>query len=56
MVKHVEKMYRVREVSNMLGVGYSTLRRWIKLGRVRVVRVGNQYRIPESEVKRIIEG
>jgi excisionase family DNA binding protein len=56
MEKNVEKLYRVREVSQMLGIGYSTLRRWIKLGRVRVVRVGSQYRIPESEVKKLIEG
>jgi excisionase family DNA binding protein len=56
MEKHVEKLYRVREVAQMLGFGYSTVRRWIKLGRIRVVRVGNQYRIPESEVKRLIEG
>jgi excisionase family DNA binding protein len=56
MEKQVEKLYKVREVSQLLGVGYSTLRRWIKLGRVRVVRVGNRYRIPESEVKKLIEG
>ncbi|MEM1596187.1 MAG: IS607 family transposase [Desulfurococcaceae archaeon] len=51
-----EKLLRPREVCERLGVSYSTLRRWIKEGYVKAVRtVGGKYRVPESEVRRILE-
>ncbi|MEM4433809.1 MAG: IS607 family transposase [Thermosphaera sp.] len=51
-----EKLLRPREVCEKLGVSYSTLRRWIEAGYVKAVRtVGGKYRVPESEVRRILE-
>ena len=51
-----EKLLRPREVCEKLGISYSTLRRWIGAGYVKAVRtVGGKYRVPESEVRRILE-
>ncbi|MEM0318328.1 MAG: IS607 family transposase [Fervidicoccaceae archaeon] len=51
-----EKLLRPKEVCERLGVSYSTLRRWIETGYIRAVRtIGGKYRVPESEVRRILE-
>jgi len=51
------RLLRPKEVCSLLGVSYPTLRRWIKEGRVRAIQtVGGKYRIPESEVKRLLSG
>jgi excisionase family DNA binding protein len=52
-----ERLLRPREVCQRLGISYSTLARWVREGRIRVVRTaGGKYRVPESEVRRIAEG
>jgi len=50
----VERHYSTREVCKILGIANRTIRRWIKEGRVRAVNVGGRWRIPESEVKRLL--
>jgi len=48
---------RPKEVCRLFGVSYVTLRRWIKEGKIRAVQtLGGKYRIPESEVKRLLSG
>jgi len=52
-----EHLLRPKEVCRIFGVSYPTLRRWIKEGRIRAIQtVGGKYRIPESEVKRLLSG
>lgn len=44
----------VRAAAERLGVGYSTLKRWILDGRVRTVRTeGGHHRVAEAEVDRL---
>src|SRR6185436_7063307 len=44
----------VRTAAERLGVGYSTLKRWIGTGRVRTTRTeGGHHRIAEAEVDRL---
>jgi len=51
------RLLRPKEVCDLLGVSYPTLRRWIKEGRIRAIQtVGGKYRIPESEVRRLLSG
>jgi len=51
------RLLRPKEACSRLGVSYSTLRRWIKEGRIRAVQtLGGKYRIPESEVRRLLSG
>ena len=48
---------RPKEACRLLGVSYVTLRRFIKEGKIRAIRtIGGKYRIPESEVKRLLSG
>lgn len=48
------ELYRTGKVAKMLGVHKVTVIRWIKDGKIRAVRIGKEYRIPEDEVKRLL--
>ena len=50
----MERHYSTREVCEILGVANRTLRRWIKEGKIRAVNIGGRWRIPESEIKRLL--
>lgn len=51
-----ERLLRPKDVCEKLGISYSTLCRWIEAGYIKAVRtVGGKYRVPESEVRRILE-
>ena len=50
----MERYYSTREVCEALGIANRTIRRWIKEGRVRAINIGGRWRIPESEVKRLL--
>jgi molybdopterin-binding protein len=44
----------VRTAAERLGVGYSTLKRWVLTGRVHTIRTeGGHHRVPESEIDRL---
>jgi len=51
-----EKLYRTREVAELLNISVSGVKKWIKEGKIRAVRVGRFWMIPESEVRRILYG
>jgi len=45
----------VRAAAERLGVGYSTLKRWVRSGRVRTTRTeGGHHRVAESEIERLL--
>jgi molybdopterin-binding protein len=45
----------VREAAERLGVGYSTLKRWVHTGRVRTTRTeGGHHRVAEPEIDRLM--
>ena len=44
-----------RTAAERLGVGYSTLKRWVRSGRVRTTRTeGGHHRVAESEIDRLL--
>ncbi|RLI84868.1 MAG: IS607 family transposase [Archaeoglobales archaeon] len=49
------KLYRTGKVAEIFGVNRVTVIRWIKQGKIKAVRVGREYRIPEDEVKRMLK-
>ncbi len=52
-----ERMLRSGEVAEILGVDRHTVVKWIKEGKIRAVKLpSGRYRIPESEVRKILEG
>jgi len=52
----VERFYRTREVAKLLNISVSGVKKWIREGKIRAVRVGRFWMIPESEVRRILSG
>ncbi|HIP89212.1 MAG TPA: helix-turn-helix domain-containing protein, partial [Thermococcus paralvinellae] len=50
------KLYRTGEVARRLGISKMTVLRWIKSGKLKAYRIGKEYRVPESEVLRLLEG
>src|SRR3989441_3136718 len=54
MVKQAQKLFRVGAAAHELGLHPMTVRRWIKAGRIQVVQVGREMRIPRSEIERMV--
>jgi len=53
----MEKLMKVSEVAKILNVSRHTVLNWIRKGKMKAIRLpGGRYRIPESEVRRILEG
>jgi len=50
------RLYRTGEAAKRLGVTKMTVLRWIRAGKIRAYKIGREHRIPESEIKRILEG
>jgi len=50
------KLYRTGEAAKKLGVSKMTVLRWIKAGKLKAHRIGKEYRVPESEIKRLLGG
>jgi excisionase family DNA binding protein len=58
MVGMNERVLKVPEVAERLRVPAATVRRWIREGKLRATLLGGTktgYRIPESEVARLLE-
>lgn len=54
MVQQEQKLFRVGAAAHELGLHPITVRRWIKAGRIQVVQVGREMRIPRSEIERMV--
>ena len=54
MLSMPERLYRTTEVAEILNVSWSTVKRWVKEGKIKAIRVGHRWRIPESEVLRLL--
>ncbi len=46
-------LYDTNEAARELGIGYATVYRWIKAGKLIPVRVDKRTLIPKSEVERL---
>ncbi|MEB2837151.1 MAG: IS607 family transposase [Desulfurococcales archaeon] len=55
--KRPERLLKPREFCEIVGISYQTFKRWVREGRVRVVRLqSGRLRVPYSEVERILGG
>jgi excisionase family DNA binding protein len=48
------RLLTLKEAARRLGVSRETVRRWIKIGVIRAVRVGKNHKIPEAELTRLV--
>lgn len=51
--RQLEVVYDTNEAASLLGIGYATLYRWIKEGKLVPLRVGGHTLIPKSEIERL---
>ena len=47
------EVYDVLEAARLLGVGYATVYRWIKAGKIVPVKLAGRTLIPKTEVDRL---
>ena len=50
-----DSLFDTTEASQMLGMGYATLYRWISRGKIVPIRVMGRTLIPQSEIDRILQ-
>src|SRR5438270_6558355 len=48
------KLLRMSRAAHELGLHPLTVRKWIKAGKITAIRVGNEARIPRSEIERLV--
>ena len=53
LVVDTAELYDTNEAARLLGIGYATLYRWIKDGRLIPLRISGRTLIPKSEVERL---
>jgi excisionase family DNA binding protein len=54
MAKQEQKLFRLSQAAYELGLHPITVRRWIKAGRIQVIQVGREVRIPRAEIEKIV--
>jgi putative resolvase len=54
MAKREPKLLRLSAAAHELGLHPITVRRWIKAGRIQVVPMGREVRIPRAEIERLV--
>ncbi|MFU8652699.1 IS607 family transposase [Methanotorris formicicus] len=48
------EMYRVGKFAKLVGVHPQTVKRWIYSKKIRAIKIGKEYRIPHSELQKIL--
>ncbi len=57
IMSEFERLYRVKEVCEILRIDRRTLWKWIKEGKIRAIKLpSGRHRIPESEIRKILGG
>jgi putative resolvase len=47
------KLLRIRKAAHELGLHPFTVRKWIKQGKIQAIRIGQEARVPRSELERL---
>ena len=56
ILENLEPAVRPQVLANLLDVTPKTVKNWSKRGLIRVIKVGKDFRIPVSEIQRIMAG
>ena len=52
IVIDIPGLHDPKEAAKLLNIGYATLFRWIKAGKLIPLRIGDRTLIPQSEIER----
>lgn len=52
----MDELYSAEEVSKILRMTKYTIRKKLRLGEIRGIKVGRDWRIPKSEIQKLIGG
>jgi excisionase family DNA binding protein len=50
-----DRYWTPKQIADRLQVDVHTINRWIREGKLKAIRLGKQYRIPDSEIRAFIE-
>ncbi len=50
----IDNVYETTEAAQKLQIGYATIYRWIKKGKIIPIRIAGRTLVPKSEVDRIL--
>jgi len=51
----MEELYRLSELRKILKISYPTILGYVHSGKLKAVRVGSQWRVPQSEFEKFLE-
>lgn len=50
-----ERLYTVEEAAEALGISSQTMGKWLRAGKIRGVKVGRLWRVPESALDEVAQ-
>lgn len=50
----LEPLWTIQQTAKFLSLGHTTIRKWIRDGKIKSVKISNRVRIPRSEVERLV--
>ncbi|MBM3119651.1 MAG: helix-turn-helix domain-containing protein [Chloroflexi bacterium] len=53
LIIDTDELYSTDEATQLIGIGYATLYRWIKSGKLIALKLNHRTLIPQSEIKRL---
>lgn len=51
----MDKLYTLEEARTYLRISDSTIRRYIRAGKLKATMIGRQYRIKDTDIQRFVE-
>jgi excisionase family DNA binding protein len=49
-------MLKLKDIRKMFNISKPTLHSWIKIGKLKAVKIGGLYFVKEEDVKKLIDG
>ena len=51
----MERLLEPKEVSELLGIHLDTVRRYLREGKIKAIKLGNRWRIRESDLDKFLD-
>jgi excisionase family DNA binding protein len=50
-----KRVYTLTEAAAIVGISYSLMRKFVKQGKIKTMRVGKRLMVPEAEVEKLLK-